>query len=160
MRLVYSSILLPNGVGESRQNIERITGTRTIFFIHKLQVPEGRKVTYANWVCNIRPQNSETRRVRMAAGGDCLDCPYDVSSPAVLMPNAKLHINSTTSDAHIGARYLASTSPTSLSTPTCPITNTCGPTPPKYRKKYETNTTSTFPPTVSSTSRSAKACTD
>ena len=42
----------------------------------------------------------------MTASGDCLDFPYDVSSPAVSMTNAKLHINITISDAHKGARYL------------------------------------------------------
>ena len=42
----------------------------------------------------------------MTAGGDHLYCPYDVSSPAVSMTNTKLHINSTISDAHKGARYL------------------------------------------------------
>ena len=42
----------------------------------------------------------------MTACGDLLDFPYDVSSPAVSMTNAKLHINSTISDSHKGARYL------------------------------------------------------
>ena len=42
----------------------------------------------------------------MTAGRDRLDCPYDVSSPAVSMTNSKLHINSTISNAHKGARYL------------------------------------------------------
>ena len=42
----------------------------------------------------------------MTDGGDRLDFPFDVSSPAVSMKNSKLHINSTISDAHKGARYL------------------------------------------------------
>ena len=42
----------------------------------------------------------------MTAGGDRLDCPYDVRSPAVSMTYSKLHINSTISNAHKGARYL------------------------------------------------------
>ena len=42
----------------------------------------------------------------MTASGDCLDCPYDVNSLAVSMTNSKLHINSTISNAHKGARYL------------------------------------------------------
>ena len=42
----------------------------------------------------------------MTAGGDRLNSPYDVSSPAVSMTNSKLHINSTISNAHKGARYL------------------------------------------------------
>ena len=98
--------LIPNRVEKSRPKSERIACTGTIFFIHKSQVPKGRKITYVNWVCNIRPKKSETHWVHMTAGGDRLDCPYNVSSPAVSMPNAKLHINSTISDAHLGARYL------------------------------------------------------
>ena len=42
----------------------------------------------------------------MTAGGDKLDYPGDASSPAVSMLDAKLHINSTISDAKNGARYL------------------------------------------------------
>ena len=42
----------------------------------------------------------------MTAGGDRLDFPYDVSSPAVYMKNAKIHINNTISDALKGAHYL------------------------------------------------------
>ena len=42
----------------------------------------------------------------MIAGGDLLNFPYDVSSPAVSMTNSKLHINITISDAHKGACYL------------------------------------------------------
>ena len=42
----------------------------------------------------------------MNSGGDRLDCPYNVSSPAVSIPNEKFHINSTISDTHISDRYL------------------------------------------------------
>ena len=48
----------------------------------------------------------ETHRVRMTAGVDHLDYPGDARSPAVCMLDAKLHINSTISDAHKGVRYL------------------------------------------------------
>ena len=40
------------------------------------------------------------------AGEDRLDFPYDVSSLAVSLTNSKLHINSTISNTHKGARYL------------------------------------------------------
>ena len=42
----------------------------------------------------------------MPSGVNRLDCPYDVSSMAVSMTNAKLHISSTIYDAIKGARYL------------------------------------------------------
>ena len=98
--------LLPHGVGHTRPVKEEKKRTGTLFFIKKTQVPAGRKVTYANFVCNIRPQKEETHRVRMTAGGDKLDYPGDASSPTVSMLGAKLHINSTISDARQGARYL------------------------------------------------------
>ena len=81
-------------------------GTGTIKFIKKYQVPDGRRVTYANHVCTIQPPKNETHIVRMTAGRYRLDFPYGVSSPAMSMKNSKLHINSTVSDAHKGARYL------------------------------------------------------
>jgi hypothetical protein len=63
-------------------------------------------VSYANFICTICPQKEETHRVRMTAGGDKLDYPSDASSPTVSMLNAKIHINSTISDASKGARHL------------------------------------------------------
>jgi hypothetical protein len=98
--------LLPHGIGTNRPIAEQIKGTGTVFFIKKSQVPNKRKVTYANFICNIRPQKSETHRVRMTAGGDRLDYPGDASSPTVSMLDAKIHINSTISDAKHGARHL------------------------------------------------------
>ena len=98
--------LLPHGVGKSRPLAERITGTGTMFPIQRSNIPRDRKVTYANFVCGIRPQKSETHRVRLTASGDKLDYPGDPSSPAVSTLDAKIHINSTISDAHKGARYM------------------------------------------------------
>jgi hypothetical protein len=88
------------GIGKDRPLSKRITGTGNIFFIKKANVPPGRHVSYAKYVCNIRPQKTETHCVRMTAGGDQLDYPGDASSPAVAMLDAKLHINSTIADAH------------------------------------------------------------
>jgi hypothetical protein len=42
----------------------------------------------------------------MTAGGDKLDYHGDASSPTVSMLDAKLHLNSTISDAKHGARHL------------------------------------------------------
>ena len=98
--------LLPHGIGRDRPQSDKIKGTGTVFFIKKSQVPLDRQVTYANFVCTVRPQKTETHRVRMTAGGDRLDYPGDPSSPTVSMLDAKIHINSTISDAHKGARHL------------------------------------------------------
>ena len=53
----------------------------------------------------MNPNKSEVYRVRMTTGGDCLETYQDVRSPAVSTLDAKLHINSTISDAHKGTRY-------------------------------------------------------
>ena len=98
--------LLSRGIGKNRPDSEKIKGTGTMFFIPRSKVPKGRKITYANFVCTIRPQKTETHRVRLTCGGDKLDYPGDPSSPAVSMLNAKLHINSTISRANEGAKYM------------------------------------------------------
>jgi len=41
----------------------------------------------------------------MTVGGDKLDAYQDVRSPAIGITETKLHLNSTISDAHQGARY-------------------------------------------------------
>jgi hypothetical protein len=78
---------------------------RYLIFYRKITSSPDRKVTYANFICNIRPQKTETHHVRMTAGGDKRDYPSNASSPAVSMLHAKIHINSTISDALNGARY-------------------------------------------------------
>jgi hypothetical protein len=54
-------------------------------------VPSDRHVSYANYVCNIRPQKTETHRVCMTAGGKQLDYPGDASSPAAAMLDTTPH---------------------------------------------------------------------
>jgi hypothetical protein len=53
----------------------------------------------------MRPGKAEPLRIRMTVGGDRLDAFQDVRSPAVSIVDTKLHLNSTISDAHRGARY-------------------------------------------------------
>jgi hypothetical protein len=84
---------------------ERIKGNNTMFFILPFQVPHDRKVTYAQFVCTMRPGKAEEWRVRMTVGGNLLDAYQDVRSPAVSLLDAKIHFNSVISDASRGARY-------------------------------------------------------
>ena len=91
---------LSNGVGG------RIAGTDTIAFIHKNNVPSGKKVTYANMVCDHRPLKSEPDRVCLTVGGNRLNYTSDVGSPAASLLKAKLLLNSTISDADKGATFL------------------------------------------------------
>jgi hypothetical protein len=93
------------GLSKQRTAVDNINGTNTMFFILPHQVPAGRKVTYAHFVCTVRPGKSELYRIRMTVGGNLLDAYQDVRSPAVSLLDAKLHFNSVISDAHRGARY-------------------------------------------------------
>ena len=95
--------LLEFDIGNNHIPSERVTGTGTIFFIKKEDVPANRKVSYANYVCNILPHKTGTNCVRMTSGGDRLDHPGNARSHAVCMLDTNIHINSTISDSHKGA---------------------------------------------------------
>ena len=130
-----------------------------MFFTTKDKILKDRKITYANFICNIRPQKSETRRVRLTAGGNKLDYPGDPSSPAVSLLNVKIHINSTISRAKHNSRYMC-----------IDIKNFYLGTPMKYfqymrirkkpsPKKYSTSTTSSSTTVISPTWKYAEVCT-
>ena len=80
-------------------------GTPMKYFQY-MRIHKNRKITYANFICNIRPQKSDTYRVRLTAGGDKLDYPDDPISPSFSLLNVKIHINSTISRAKQNARYM------------------------------------------------------
>ena len=92
------------GVGKTREPSKRVSGTNIIFFIPAHKVPQGQKVTYANFINDIRPLKSETHRVRMTVGGDKLDLEDDPGSPDVSLLHTKIMLNSVISDAHRGAK--------------------------------------------------------
>jgi hypothetical protein len=83
---------LANGVGTRMP-----TGTNTIVFISKSDVPKGRFATYAKFVCTIRPQKQEVHRTRLTIGGNLINYPGDISTPNADMTLAKILINSTLS---------------------------------------------------------------
>jgi hypothetical protein len=93
------------GISTNRTAKTTIKGDHAMVFIKPHQVPHGRKVTYANFVCSMRPGKSEVYRIRMTIGGDRLEAFQDVRSTAVGIIDTKLHLNSTISDADEGARY-------------------------------------------------------
>jgi hypothetical protein len=93
------------GVTKSRPVDAHIGGNNTMYFIRPHQVPADRKVTYATFVCTMRPGKAEPWRIRMTVGGNLLDVAFDVRSPAVSLLDMKLHLNSVISDAKNGARY-------------------------------------------------------
>ena len=81
----------------------RVKGIDTMRVTSKSKIPMDRNVTYANFVCDLRPNKPETHRVRMCVGGDRLSYPESPSSPAAGLTDVKLLINSTISTE--GARF-------------------------------------------------------
>jgi hypothetical protein len=88
---------LAQGVGQRRPAEQRIAGTDTIIFIHKHEVPAGRQVTYCKQEASLRPNKTETHRVRNCAGGDCLDFPGPTATQTASLTTTKLLLNSTIS---------------------------------------------------------------
>ncbi len=92
-----------------RNEIERLaqgmpgqnTGTNTMFFIKKNQVPRDRAkdVTYGLITTLIRPEKiDEPNRTRLVAGGDRVHYPGDAGTPTANLLTVK--ILSTASSAH------------------------------------------------------------
>ena len=64
------------------------------------------KITYANFVCDIKLSKTETHCVCLTFGGYKLAYDGDPSSPAISLLNLKIHLNSVISNARNGAHYL------------------------------------------------------
>jgi hypothetical protein len=85
----------------------RNTGSNTIVFIKKNQVPQNRAkdVTYRLITCLIRPEKrEEPNQTRMVAGGDREHYPGDAGTPIADLLTVKLLINSTISTPN--AKYM------------------------------------------------------
>ena len=86
-------------------NDNNVPYTDTIEFIYKHDVPPKRDITYAQFVLDYRPLKPDKYRTRITVGGDKLTYPYDAGSPTTDLLESKILINSTISDAKIGARF-------------------------------------------------------
>ena len=93
-------VRLSQGIGK------RIKGTDTIHFICEADIPAKRKkdVTYASFVCNVRPEKTDPNCTRFVAGGDQCNYPYEVATPTTEMLVAKILFNSVISTP--GARFM------------------------------------------------------
>ena len=59
-----------NKIGRlANSNMHGVAATNTMEFIFKHEMPQGRKVTYANFVCDIRLLKQEPYRVRLMVRG-------------------------------------------------------------------------------------------
>jgi len=87
-----------NKIGRLAQGMPgRNTGTNTIFFITKNQVPRERAkdVTYGLITTLIRPEKiDEPNRTRLVAGGDRVHYPGDAGTPTADLLTVKLLLNS------------------------------------------------------------------
>jgi hypothetical protein len=92
-----------NKVGRLAQGMPGCnTGTNTIIFIRKEQVPKERAkdVTYGLITCLIQPEKlDEPNRTRLVAGGDRVHYPGNDGTPTVDQLNIKILINSIISTA-------------------------------------------------------------
>jgi len=70
------------------------TGSKTMRFIPRTDIPSGKTVTYARIVCDYRPLKSEPNRTRLTVGGDRLTCHHDTSTDAADLMLIKLFLNS------------------------------------------------------------------
>jgi hypothetical protein len=88
-----------NDFGRLAQCLKRgIIGTDTIEFTPRSDIPRDRNVTYAGFVCTIRPQKAEQERTRLTVGGNLIDYPGDTHAPTADITSFKLHVNSTLSN--------------------------------------------------------------
>ena len=93
-----------NDLGRLAQGVHgRIQGTNTVFFISHTEVPPNKKVTYGKKEVSIRPNKTETHRVRLTVGGDKLHFDGDTATQCASIVTAKILINSVISTE--GARY-------------------------------------------------------
>ena len=76
-----------------------MNGTDTIFYVSRHTIPSNKKITYANFVCDIKLSKTKTHQVCLTVGGNKLTYDGDLSSPEICLLNLKIHLNSVISDA-------------------------------------------------------------
>ena len=85
---------LKSGVNEFArifQGFGDVEGVDVLEWIHKQQVPKGKKVTYPRYTVAIRPNRVDPFRTRITADGDRLDYFGDVWTNAASMETIKCH---------------------------------------------------------------------
>jgi hypothetical protein len=83
--------------------ISRLYNTNTVRFIHRSNIPKGRKATYGSFVVDIKDHKEEKERTRLTVGGDQIEYPGDKSTRNAGLTTAKILINSIIST--LGAKF-------------------------------------------------------
>ena len=73
------------------------TGTNTLFFIDRKDIPKHKKTTYVRVVCADRPEKTNPKRVRWTAGGDKVEYTGNVTTQTADIQTAKCLFNSVVS---------------------------------------------------------------
>lgn len=97
-----------NEVGRLAQGIPgRNTGTNTIYFIYKHDIPQDRwkYVTSGRIVCNVRPQIEEVFRMRLTVDGSRINIDMDCGTPTASLLTVKLLLNNVISTD--GAKFMS-----------------------------------------------------
>ncbi len=73
----------------------QIKGTNTIYFVHKHQVKQDRwrDITYAKFVCELKPNKAKVHCTRLTVGGNKAHYPGNVGTPTADLTLVKMHIN-------------------------------------------------------------------
>ena len=93
------------GAGRNKDGTQRVTGTDTFHFIHKKDVPKGKKITYARFCCDVRLHKDKINRKRLTVGGNLLEYEGKTSTESASLETIKIHLNSTISTKD--AKYAA-----------------------------------------------------
>ena len=66
---------MANEIGRLAQGVgtRMPTGTNTIYFCNKSQIPKNKFATYGRIVATLRPNKEETHRVRLTVGGNLIN---------------------------------------------------------------------------------------
>ena len=83
------------GAGHNADGIQRVKGSDTFHFIHKKNVPKGKKIMYARCCCDIRLQKDEINRTRLTIGADRLEYDGKTSTETASLETIKIYLNST-----------------------------------------------------------------
>ena len=95
--------------GWRKKGDEHYTKCTNAFFFMDLdeirEIPRDRVVTYARIVVDYRPQKKDSNRVRVTAGGNLINYPFELTTRTADITTSKILWNSTISTP--GARYMA-----------------------------------------------------
>ncbi|MEM1009355.1 MAG: hypothetical protein AAGJ35_10145, partial [Myxococcota bacterium] len=79
------------------------SGTKTMTFIHKDEIPANKRCTYLQIVCAYRPEKEDPNRIRVTAGGNLVEYHSSLTTKTAELTTVKTHWNSVISTPH--ARY-------------------------------------------------------